>query len=109
MPDARSLDFALAPDRKKAYMLVQQIGHYEFWTIDLVARRVGSRVEFQGRPRMSVRTSTNGKVIYIFGAGPTIDLYDPNGFKYLRTITIDTDMPYDTFHAIPPHTTPGRQ
>ena len=47
--------------------------------------------EFKGRPRMGLKTSSNGKVLYIYGAGNTIDLYDASTFKYLRTITLDTD------------------
>ena len=48
-------------------------------------------MEFQGRPRMSLRSSSNGKVLYVYNAGNTIDLYDASNFKYLRTITLDTD------------------
>ncbi len=48
-------------------------------------------MEFQGRPRMSLKSSSNGKVLYLYGAGNTIDLYDASSFKYMRTITLDTD------------------
>jgi hypothetical protein len=51
---------------------------------------------------MALRSSTNGKLIYIFEAGNTIDLYDAAGFKFLRTITLDGDMMYNTFHVVPP-------
>ena len=34
-PRARPVGFSLAPDRKRAYGLLQEIGHYEFWTFDL--------------------------------------------------------------------------
>ena len=51
---------------------------------------------------MAIRTSSNGRVIYIYQAGPTIDLYDVAGFKYLRTITLDSDMTYGSFHVLPP-------
>jgi hypothetical protein len=83
--------FALAPDRKKAYGVLQDIGRYEFWTFDLVGRRVQSRTEFPGRPRMQLSVSTNGKLLYIWEAGNTIDLYDASSYKYLRTITLDAD------------------
>jgi len=83
--------FALAPDRKKAYGVLQDIGRYEFWTFDLVGRRVQSRTEFPGRPRMQLSVSTNGKLLYVWEAGNTIDLYDASNYKYLRTITLDAD------------------
>ena len=41
---------------------------------------------------MSLKTSSNGKVLYIYNAGNTIDLYDAETYQYLRTITLDGDM-----------------
>ena len=96
--------FALSGDGQHAYALLQSIGHNELWTIDLAGKRRQSTVEFPGRPRMDIRTSTNGKIIYLHQAGNTIDLYDVDGFKYLRTITLDGDMPYGTFHVVGPRT-----
>ena len=37
---------------------------------------------------MGLKTSTNGKVLYIYVAGNTIDLYDAETYQYLRTIKI---------------------
>ncbi len=91
------VSFTLAPDRKKAYGLLQQIGRYEFWTFDLEKRRLHSRVEFRGRPRMDMRVSTNGKLLYVFEAGNTIDLYEAATYKYLRTITLDADTTTDMY------------
>src|SRR5262249_47613750 len=88
---SRPVGFSLAPDRKRAYGLLQEIGHYEFWTFDLEHHRLGAKTEFPGRPRMALRTSTNGKVLYIYQAGHTIDLYEASTYKYLRTIELDAD------------------
>ena len=52
---------------------------------------------FKGRPRMGLKTSSNGKVLYIYVAGNTIDLYDAETYQYLRTITLDGDMTTDLF------------
>jgi DNA-binding beta-propeller fold protein YncE len=101
-PEREQVSFALAADRKHGYILLQETGHYEMWTIDIPGRRLQSKVEFNGRPRMAVRSSSNGKIIYIYEAGNTIDLYEAAGFKYLRTITLDADMMYDSFHVLPP-------
>ncbi len=91
------VSFALAPDRKWAYGVQEQIGRWEFWTFDLVNKRVHSRQEFPGRSRMGLKPSSNGKVLYIYVAGNTIDLYDAQTYKYLRTITIDGDMSSNMF------------
>jgi hypothetical protein len=93
--------FALAPDRKLAYGLSQQIGRYEFWTFDLEGRRLMNKSEFKGRPRMNLRASSNGKLLYIYNAGNTIDLYEAASYRYLRTITLDGDTTTNLF-VMPP-------
>jgi DNA-binding beta-propeller fold protein YncE len=107
VPDRGQVSFALAADHKHGYILVQDIRHHELWTVDMPGRRLQSKVEFNGRPRMAIRTSSNGKIIYIYQAGNTIDLYEADGFKYLRTMTLDADMTYNSFHVAPPRS-PGR-
>jgi len=70
---------------------MQDIGHYEFWTFDLAGKKVESRMEFAGRPRMDISVSSNGRLLYVWNAGNTIDLYDAASYKYLRTITLSAD------------------
>ena len=94
---SRPVGFSLAPDRKKAYGLLSEIGHYEFWTFDLEHHKLGAKTEFAGRPRMALRTSSNGKVLYIYQAGNTIDLYEASTYKYLRTLTLDADTTTELF------------
>jgi hypothetical protein len=89
---ATGIGFALAPGRKWGYGLHQEVGRYEFWSFDLENRKLGPKAEFPGRPRMSLKVSSNGKLLYVHEAGNTIDLYDAANFKYLRTITLDADM-----------------
>jgi len=95
------VSFSLAPDRKRAYGLLQDIAHYEFWTFDLEHHKLGSKMEFDGWPRMALRTSSNGKVLYIYQAGNTIDLYDAATYKYMRTITLDADTTTELI-VVPP-------
>jgi hypothetical protein len=91
------MSFTLAPGRKVGYGLFSEIGRYEFWKFDLEKRQLAGRTEFQGRPRMSLKTSSNGRVLYIYNAGNTIDLYDAATYQYLRTITLDGDMTSELF------------
>src|SRR5882672_7001303 len=100
-PERGEVSFALAPDRKHGYVLVEEIRHHELWTIDLAGKRLENQVQFEGRPRMALRSSSNGQIIYIYEAGNTIDLYEAAGFKYLRRITLDADMMYGSFHVVP--------
>ena len=99
-PEKGDVNFALAPDRKHGYVLLEEIGRHELWTIDLAAKRRENQMTFGGRPRMAIRCSSNGKIIYLYEAGNTIDLYDAVGLKYLRTITLDADMMYGTFYVV---------
>ncbi|HMD35659.1 MAG TPA: hypothetical protein VKH42_11855 [Vicinamibacterales bacterium] len=94
---ATGVSFAMAPGRKVAYGLSEDIGKYEFWKFDLVNHKLAGRTEFKGRPRMGLKTSTNGKVLYIYVAGNTIDLYDAETYQYLRTITLDGDQTTELF------------
>ena len=91
------LSFTMAPGRKVGYGLFSDIGRYEFWKFDLEHRKLAGRTEFTGRPRMSVKTSSNGKILYIYNAGNTIDLWDAETYQYLRTITLDGDMTAELF------------
>ena len=86
------VSFQLAPGGRKGYGLRSEIGFYEFWTFDLEGRRVESRVEFPGRPRMALQPSSNGELLYIYNAGNTIDVYDAETHELLRTVWLDADM-----------------
>lgn len=89
---AGGVSFTLAPDRKHGYGLESEIGRYQFWTFDLVNRQVTTRTEFEGRPRMSLKTSSNGQLLYIFVAGNTIDVYDAATYKHLRVMDLPGDQ-----------------
>ena len=48
---AEGVGFAMTPDRKRGYGLLQQIGRYEFWAFDLEQKKLLNRTQFSGRPR----------------------------------------------------------
>ena len=49
---------------------------------------------------MSLKTSSNGRLLYIYNAGNTIDMYDSSTYKYLRSITLDGDVTTQ-FYVVP--------
>ena len=55
---------------------------------------------------MSLKTSSNGQLLYIYNAGDTIDIYDGSSYKYLRTITLPGDVTTQ-FYVVP--RTPSRK
>lgn len=84
--------FAMAPGKKRAYGIRNEVGDWQFWTFDLEARRVTDRVSFAGRPRMGLTVGSSGEVLYVHTAGHTIDVYDVTTFRKLRTVELDDDM-----------------
>lgn len=102
---AEGVSFAMSADRKKAYGLVQgsgsnpatPIGRYEFWAFDVAQKKLLNRTPFEGRPRMALRVSSNGRLLYVFQAGATIDVYDAASYKKLRTIEMNADQTTSLF------------
>lgn len=101
---AEGISFAMTPDRRKAWGLLQgsgsatqPIGRYEFWAFDVVAKKLISRTPFEGRPRMALRVSSNGRLLYIYQAGATIDVHDSTTYKRLRTIEMSADQTTSLF------------
>ena len=96
---AEGVSFAMARDRQRAWGLVQgsgsatqPIGRFEFWAFDLAQKKLLSRTAFDGRPRMALRVSSNGRLLYVYQAGATIDVYDAQSYKKLRTIEMNADQ-----------------
>ena len=95
---AEGISFAMTADRKRAWGLMQgngaqqPIGRYEFWAFDVAQKKLLSRTPFDGRPRMALRVSSNGKLLYVYQAGATIDVYDAASYKKLRTIEMNADQ-----------------
>lgn len=94
---AEGVGFAMSVDRKRGYGLMQQIGRYEFWAFDLEQKKLLNRTPFDGRPRMALRVSSNGRLLYVFQAGATIDVYDASSYKLLRTIQMTADQTTNLF------------
>ena len=94
---AEGVGFAMAPDRKRGYGLLQQIGRYEFWTFDLEQKKLLNRTPFDGRPRMALRVSSNGQLLYIYQAGATIDVYEAATYKLPATIEMNADQTTNLF------------
>ena len=86
---AIGVSFHLTPDRTMAYGLRKEIGLTEFWSFDLENRRLGPRQRFQGRPRLLLKPSSNGQLLYLYYAGQTIDIYEAATYRYLRTLDLE--------------------
>ena len=84
-----------------AYGLAKEYGQTEFWSFDLENRRLGPRQRFHGRPRLLLKPSSNGQLLYLYYAGETIDVYEAGTYRYLRTLELEADQRTNLFVITP--------
>jgi hypothetical protein len=86
----------VTPDKKYAFTVVAngKLGNKrcEFWGIDLSTDQLTRREELPCRSRFSFGMSSDGKKLYIYGAGFEIDVYDAVTLKHERTWDLKTDI-----------------
>jgi hypothetical protein len=100
VPEADGMSFTVAPGRKRANILLAEIGRHRLLSIDMEARRVTGQVDVPTRTRMQMRTGANG-LLYLYEAGRTIEIFSADAATRLRTIELDSDMMYGTFTIVP--------
>ncbi len=85
----------VTPDRKKGYAVAfnGQGGtrRCEFWEFDLTNNTVTRKKEFDGRARFSFGISSNGKDLYIYGAGYDIEVWDAATLTLRNKIDLNAD------------------
>lgn len=91
--------FFVSPDRKKGYAVSVEGEHgnrrTEFWVFDMETKTIVQRATFPGRRRFSFAMSSNGKDLYIYGAGFEVDVYDASTLKLKKTIDVNSDVTTD--------------
>jgi DNA-binding beta-propeller fold protein YncE len=97
--------FQVTPDKKAAYTVISNGTHgnkrCEFWAFDLGTNRITKTMELPCRARFSFGMSTNGKKLYIYGAGFEIEVYDATTLKYERTWDLNNDITGAGLIALP--------
>jgi len=97
--------FHVAPDKKSAFTIVSNGTHgnrrCEFWGFDLATNRIAKTEEAPCRNRFSFGMSTDGKKLYIYGAGFEIEVYDAVTLKYERTWDLNNDVTMAGMIALP--------
>jgi DNA-binding beta-propeller fold protein YncE len=95
----------VTPDKKFAYTVVSTGIHgtkrCEFWAFDLSNDRITQKAEVPCRTRFTLGISTDGKKLYIYGAGFDIEVYDAATLKYEKTWDLNTDVTYAGIVVIP--------
>jgi hypothetical protein len=86
----------VTPDKKSAYTVIANGMHgnkrCEFWSFDLGTDHITKTVEVPCRTRFSFGMSSDGKKLYIYGAGYDIEVYDTATLKLERTWDLNNDV-----------------
>jgi len=95
----------VTPDKKTAYTIVAtgEIANKrcEFWKFDLTTDHVTQRAEVPCRTRFSFGMSSDGKKLYIYGAGFEIEVYDAATLKWEKTWDLKNDITYAGIAVLP--------
>jgi DNA-binding beta-propeller fold protein YncE len=95
----------VTPDKKTAYTIVANGANgnkrCEFWAFDLTSDRVTQKVEVPCRTRFSLGMSSDGKKLYIYGAGFEIEVYDTATLKLEKTWDLNNDVTYAGIAVLP--------
>jgi hypothetical protein len=95
----------VTPDKKSAYTVVADGANgnkrCEFWKFDLSTDRLTQKEEVPCRTRFSFGMSTDGKKLYIYGAGFEIEVYDAATLKLEKTWDLQTDVTYAGIAVLP--------
>jgi hypothetical protein len=95
----------VTPDKKLAYTIVSN-GSFgnkrcEFWAFDLTTDRLTRKEEVPCRTRFSFSMSSDGRKLYIYGAGFEIEVYDTTTLKLEKTWDLHTDVTYAGIVVLP--------
>ncbi len=86
----------LSPDRKTGYTVAfrDSLGNRktEFWVFDMTSKKLVRTVEFPGPINFNFNISADGKLIYIHGSSPFVDLYDAQTLQRIKTLEINADL-----------------
>lgn len=95
----------VTPDKKWAYTVVANGLHgnkrCEFWAFDLTSDRLTQRAEVPCRTRFSFGMSSDGKKLYIYGAGFDIEVYDTVTLQLEKTWDLNNDITYAGMAVLP--------
>jgi hypothetical protein len=102
---AGMMGIQVAPDRKTGYSVVSNGEHgnrrCEFWAFDLTKNQRTMTAEFPCRPRFSFGISSDGKHLYLYGAGFEIEVWNAATLKLEQTIDLHNDVTMGGIIVVP--------
>jgi len=88
--------FQLSPDRKRGYSVMPKITAganraTEWWVWDLENHKVIKKKDFDTRPTFRFAVGGDGKKLYLYGAGSTLEVWDAETLESRKLIYLDKD------------------
>lgn len=94
-PALPMMGFHLSPDHKRGFSIMYTgtggNRDTEFWLWDLENHKVIRKVPFDSRPTFRTGMSGDGKKLYIYGAGSTLEVFDSETLKSRKLIFLNKD------------------
>ncbi|MDQ1468616.1 MAG: hypothetical protein QOJ99_96 [Bryobacterales bacterium] len=90
-----TLGFLVSPDHTRGFSIMfSGVGgnrDTEWWVWDVVNRKVIKKVPFEARPTFKFGMSGDGKKLYLYGAGSTLEVFDAETLKSRKLIYLNKD------------------
>lgn len=87
--------FALTPDRKLGYsLMINRTGanrEAEFWVWDIASQRVIRKAPVPARISFRLGMSSDGGMLYLYGAGSTIEFFDTATLQSKKLLSLNKD------------------
>ena len=88
--------FQLSPDRKRGYSVMPKIGAganraTEWWVWDIESHKVVKKKDFDTRPTFRFAVGGDGKKLYLYGAGSTLEVWDAETLESRKLIYLNKD------------------
>jgi hypothetical protein len=90
------MGFQLSPDHKRGYSVMPKIGTganrmVEWWVWDIEKHSVIAKKEFEGRSTFKFAIGGDGKHLYLYGAGSTLEIYNAETLVSEKLIYLNKD------------------
>lgn len=88
--------FQLSPDRKRGYSVMPKIAAggnraTEWWVWDIDKHTVIKKKEFETRPTFRFSVGGDGKQLYLYGAGSTVEIWDAATLESKKVLYLNKD------------------
>ncbi len=90
------MGFLISPDHKRGYSVMPKMGTgenklTEWWVWDIESHKVINKKEFETRPTFKFAVGGDGKRLYLYGAGSTLEIWDAATLESKKVIYLNKD------------------